>query len=267
MIFPTLLALFSALTLNASAQNFNGDFDIINDNTCIVLTWDTGDNSHSSPSIYDRLFDISYVDGNITYTGTFFAFGYNSNELMVLSNFHNCNVFFQLSYRNEDTDNLVHYLPFNYSYFTADRLDETYTNSNLSPNDSIYYECRFYLLNASTYDNIVVADGTTAYENSGEGQYNAGYEIGFDSGYNTGKTDGYTDGYNAGKTDGYTQGYNTALNTHDFSFTNLFASISDTPILMIRRMFSFGIFGVSAISILLSLFTCLIFIKIIKKMW
>lgn len=120
------------------------------------------------------------------------------------------------------------------------------------------------LLDRQTYEMADVNESD--YQSGYNDGYETGYNVGYHDGYDTGSTDGYNSGFNTGKTTGYNEGYNTALNTHHFSFTNLFASIADTPILMFRRMFSFDVFGVSAISILLSLFTALIFIKIIKRM-
>ena len=97
--------------------------------------------------------------------------------------------------------------------------------------------------------------------------YDSGYNVGSTDGYNTGYGDGYDEGFSTGKTVGFGEGYDNALTTHDFTFTNLFASISDTPILMIRRLFGFELFGVSLIAVFMSLFTALIIIKVIKKVF
>ena len=107
----------------------------------------------------------------------------------------------------------------------------------------------------------------TGYQDGYTSGYTDGFNVGETEGNNTGYDTGYTEGFNTGHTSGYTEGYNVALSTHNFSFTNLFASIGDTPILMIRRLFGFEIFGVSLISAFMSLFTALIVIKIIKKVF
>lgn len=138
-------------------------------------------------------------------------------------------------------------------------------NNDIEPYDN--WNCNFYYdLNVRPTVNIILnftlANSTLFNfytENDGTIQH------AYDDGYNTGRIDGYSDGFAIGKTVGFNEGFNTALQGHSFSFTNLFASISDTPILMIRRMFNFDIFGVSAVSILLTLFSALIFIKIIKR--
>ena len=124
-----------------------------------------------------------------------------------------------------------------------------------------------YLYLVDDFDTSASEDYAEGYNNGYTEGYETGTQNGTTDGYNNGYNDGYNNGYNTGKTDGYTQGYNTALAGHDFSFTNLFASISDTPILMIRRLFGFEIFGTSVMAIFMSLFTALIVIKVLKKVF
>lgn len=87
----------------------------------------------------------------------------------------------------------------------------------------------------------------------------------FDIGYAQGYNDGYSTGIDEGLSTGYNNGYTAAMGTHNFTFTNLFASIADTPILMFRRLFSFELFGVDLLGVFLSLFTALIVIGLVKR--
>lgn len=140
-------------------------------------------------------------------------------------------------------------------------------------NDNEYYGD--FVVSVDVYlqliSNIDFDDTDNAYANGFNTGYDNGYDNGYQDGYNDGNTSGYDEGYNngyqSGNVNGYNNGYNTALSTHSFSFTNLFASISDTPILMIRRLFGFELFGVSLISVFMSLFTALIVIHVIKKVF
>lgn len=80
---------------------------------------------------------------------------------------------------------------------------------------------------------------------------------------------GYTDGYNNGQNNGYNQGYTAGFNAGSSSNTrllNLFSSIADTPVLMIRSMFSFELFGISMYTAVLSLITLLFILFIVKRL-
>lgn len=80
---------------------------------------------------------------------------------------------------------------------------------------------------------------------------------------------GYTDGYNNGQNTGYNQGYTAGFNAGSSSnsrLLNLFSSIADTPVLMIRSMFSFELFGISMYTAVLSLITLLFILFIVKRL-
>lgn len=142
----------------------------------------------------------------------------------------------------------------------------TLNPSNFTLNDELVIDIYLSVFNANIYLDYF-ENGDATYES---GYYN-GYQQGYQEGYQNGNTDGTNSGYNNGYDDGWLNGYNSgydfALTTHDFSFSNLFYSIGDTPILMIRRLFGFELFGVSLISVFMSLFTALIVIHIIKKVF
>lgn len=73
----------------------------------------------------------------------------------------------------------------------------------------------------------------------------------------------YQNGYQVGYTLGYTAGQNSS--TKDYGLTNLLFGIADTPILMMRSMFGFDIFGTPVLQVILSLFTFLIVLHIVKR--
>lgn len=73
----------------------------------------------------------------------------------------------------------------------------------------------------------------------------------------------YQNGYKVGYQLGYTAGQNSS--TKDYGLTNLLFGIADTPILMMRSMFGFDIFGTPVLQVILSLFTFLIVLHIVKR--
>ena len=99
--------------------------------------------------------------------------------------------------------------------------------------------------------------------------YLFGYNGGIlDEYYNLGYLDGQSAGYTAGYLDGETYGYSVGYNAgtqNGVSFMPLFGAIADTPVLIIRNLFSFDLFGVSALAIFMSLLTALVVIHFIRK--
>lgn len=59
--------------------------------------------------------------------------------------------------------------------------------------------------------------------------------------------------------------YNLGVSQANTGFLNLFGAIADTPVIMIRNLFSFDLFGMSALTIFMSLLTGLIVIHFIRK--
>lgn len=78
-----------------------------------------------------------------------------------------------------------------------------------------------------------------------------------DNAYNNGYSNGYNTGYNSGYATGISEN-NKAL--------PLFMAIADTPIIMLRSLFSFDFFGISFYSILLGVITILIVVWLIRKL-
>lgn len=83
------------------------------------------------------------------------------------------------------------------------------------------------------------------YEEAGEDYY--GY--GFDDGYNYGREDGY----NVGKVEGFALGQ-----SHDTQFMELMGTVIDTPIVALRRLFSYEVFGINLFQALMTIITLLI---------
>lgn len=95
-------------------------------------------------------------------------------------------------------------------------------------------------------------------------QDTSNWQDGYRVGYDEGVVDGKGEGYELGKADGYQQGLATA---EQGTFNHLFAAIADTPLRFIYGLFSFDLFGVSALVIVMSLLTGVIVLAIVKKYW
>lgn len=88
----------------------------------------------------------------------------------------------------------------------------------------------------------------------------AGNLLDYTTGYNNGKEDGYNTGYG----EGYSAGFNDG-SSNPSHLLNLFSGIADTPVLMIRSLFSFQLFGIPMYTAVFSLITLLILIFILRK--
>lgn len=176
------------------------------------------------------------------------------------------NVYFQLGFQFS-YDEEIHYNEFNYDYFTRTLGESTpfvlynYDNDDVG---MLNLMIDFYVFPSNLFGGN---DYATGYGNGYDDGYSNGQSVGYDNGYDVGLDVGYDDGYSVGHDVGFSEGYNNALSTHDFSFTNLFYAIGDTPILYLRRLFGFELFGMNVMSIFMSLFTFIIVIHIIKKVF
>lgn len=96
--------------------------------------------------------------------------------------------------------------------------------------------------------------------------YNSGYHDGYNNGYSDGMNDESTlnDEYQRGYTIGYNQGINDATPLQ-VSFLGVLGAIADTPVLIIRNLFSFEFFGISALAVFMTLLTALIVIYFVRK--
>ena len=94
--------------------------------------------------------------------------------------------------------------------------------------------------------------------------YNRGYDVGYNSGYATGYNDGYDYGYQTGYTQGRADGINEATPLQ-MNFLTLLGAIADTPVVIIKNLYNFDIFGTSALTIFMTLLTGIIVIHFVRK--
>lgn len=272
MIFSTFALLFSSLSFSTGFTDVTHTIPTI-DVANYQFHYSISFNSFNEIDNNDRYTIISTLgDGdsqvqernflNLTYRDS-------TNELYIYCNSTNSNYFMRFTLTNQDDDFFLD-SGFLYDFLTQDNMDYTFTiptGTQFAYSLSLYY----YYIDPIFYDSYIIAYGTTAQEDSYQDGYNYGYNAGYDSGYAEGQSVSsqisYDNGYNDGYRSGYQVGKNDGINISNYNFTSLFASISDTPILMFRRLFGFEIFGTSVMAIFMSLFTALIVIKVIKKVF
>lgn len=140
----------------------------------------------------------------------------------------------------------------------SDVLNFTWDSTH---NYALFSRVYFYLLND------LDSDLQDTYMDGYDQGYGTGYDTGYQDGYENGGSESYQDGYDNGYITGYNIGKSDGISISQYSFGSLFASISDTPILMIRRLFGFELFGTSLITVFVSLFTALVILMILKTVW
>ena len=88
----------------------------------------------------------------------------------------------------------------------------------------------------------------------------------YTNGYRTGYSTGYDVGYSTGHSTGYNEGFSTASSTcsNGTSWFGLFATIGDTPVAMLRSLFSVDVFGVNLFAVVGSLIALLVVVKVIR---
>lgn len=229
---------------------------------------------------YDSLI-VSTIDSNNIKTDLMsISFNYDDNEYSCsITTSQSINYLGVFTFYDWDTDSYLPTMDFNlyevdtYPYV----IDSQYGNHELD----LYFS--LVALSQNEYDSLLGA--TTSPESYTSGYntgYDTGYEIGKEEGIQEGATSSYTEGYNhgyaSGKIDGvnsgdayntgYRDGYDAGLSysNRDFGFINLFTGIADTPIMMMRSLFGFEIFGTTLLSVVLALFTGLVVIHLLKKL-
>lgn len=167
------------------------------------------------------------------------------------------------NYNSQYFDSFFYFYPI-YTYFNTNidtsMYNVTFNFSNIGgSNYQQGYDAGFVDGKAGAYDSGYQAGESAGYDSG----YSEGESVGYDSGYD----EGYDSGYAEGESFGYTNGFNNGVaNANDYSFTSLFASIADTPILMLRSLFNFDFFGINLLTVVLSLFTALIVVYLIRKL-
>lgn len=194
-----------------------------------------------------------------TYQRTFY---YYSNVLVSFTDFND-------EY-SVPTDELLYYyvdehqtVKSDYNFSTSDEIpfNSDYLDSDIN---EIYSR---YKLTFTTFNEIkYIHGGSFSLMNNG-GIYITrvrNYTETYSQGYNEGYQIGYRDGNNVGYENGYRNGVNDTYAT-DNSFFHLFGAIADTPILMLRSLFDFDLFGINVLVAVLSLLTAIITAWVIRK--
>ena len=124
----------------------------------------------------------------------------------------------------------------------------------------------------STFEYLTDGDYQSGYADGYTYGYTNGYKDGEDTGFVNGVAEGQTTGYNNGYQDGYALGYQNGktdgLNEAtplQVSFLGLLGAIADTPVVIIKNLYSFDIFGTSALTIFMTLLTAIVVIHFIRK--
>ena len=89
--------------------------------------------------------------------------------------------------------------------------------------------------------------------------WSEGYEVGEEEGYAEGYGAGYQDGYGVGTQDGFSQGQSSQN-----SFRNLFGVLIDTPILYLRKMFDYELFGISVFKALATVISLIVALSVFR---
>ena len=147
-------------------------------------------------------------------------------------------------------------------------------NFNLSASYFSAYLNYWFPANTSVDDVYTFLNKVNTINFLQEDSLNEGYNSGFEEGYNQGYYDGrsdvgdaYTNGYNNGYDNGRQVGFNEGVESAEtYTFSNLFGSIADTPIIVVRSLFDFDLFVTSMLTVVLSLFTALILFYLLRKL-
>lgn len=285
MIFSTLLATMLVFSSGTNYDNVNN----VGENVVSFELSVTGQELDSVDNVYIQYDNVQFpllsitqelVDVKDSYGQTI---GQNINYYMSTYTGYNvlANGYCQLLDPRESSQQSFSFSTLVGQYNTQGARTYTFTfeyEEYPSVNDIQDYWCTFYFtLSLSTDgDYVIYSEGYEDGYNVGHREgYNEGYkeghsiglDEGYQNGYSTGVTDGHTEGYDDGYAVGRQVGYQEGISTgtHDYGFLNLFGAIADTPIMMMRRMFSFDLFGTSMLTIILTMFTALLVLKIVKK--
>lgn len=119
-----------------------------------------------------------------------------------------------------------------------------------------------FILLPYEYLSIVAEDPTSIYQSG----YDAGYKDGYGDGVDDGESRGYSDGLADGDSSGYIRGVHDGENAaHTYTFGNFFGTIADVPILYMRSMLGFDVFGVPALTILMSMITACLVLYLLRR--
>lgn len=88
----------------------------------------------------------------------------------------------------------------------------------------------------------------------------------YDNGYTVGRSDGLQAGIEEGKQLGYSEGFFDGQNSEDI-IGNAVLSVASTPLMILSGMLNFDIFGFNVLGLVLGLFTFVLVIWVLKKVF
>lgn len=238
--FDSFGTVASQFYFEGALDNNNQSLDVyFNDNTSVGLGSGYYPMYHVSLD-YDSIEEILYFNFQKNLT-------FNLYCEIEISSIETGGTYSGISYLYNDTTDVVTISPLTQSEFLDDSFSITFN---------------FCVVDYSTIN----VDSTYA--------YNQGYNDGQKFGYQQGVKERddywyskYTDDMATARAEGYQNGFidGQASVSTDYGFTSLFLSIADTPVMMFRRLFDFSLFGTSMLAVVMSLFTCILLIHIVKK--
>lgn len=119
----------------------------------------------------------------------------------------------------------------------------------------------YYILTASLYRVDFNAGGIYEYYEDTYSEY--WYDSGYNDGYDNGYFEGESYGYNQGKTDGEAIGREQATSV-DMSVKGLLGVLIDSPILFLRKLFDYQLFGISIFGALATIVSLLVALSVFR---
>lgn len=149
------------------------------------------------------------------------------------------------------TDHFGSMYPLNNSYkYVGGNFSLVYQLTNYDDQPTFHFAIGSYMMDDPNY--------FSTYQNGYNTGYTEGHTNGYQEGLNASTQTAYDSGFEAGKQYGITLGGQA-------TFTGLFGAIADTPIIMLRSLFNFDLFGMNMFIIIMSLLTGIIVIYVAKK--
>ncbi len=192
--------------------------------------------------IYNNLSYIFFGVNSFEFINEFYVVCYGTNELTSIGGageIANYTCGFTIDYLDYISSNIVFSREFEYH----GSLD--FSNSTLSYDRYIYNRLFSFSTGNLDYNdsniNICLMRKNDAYET------------------------GYSEGYNVGFSTGFDEGVSNAPANRNYTFLSLLGAIADTPVLMIKSLFNFELFGTSMYIAVMSLITGLILLFLVRK--
>lgn len=296
MILSSVFGLFANLAVSCSGYN-NGNVTSISD---YINYYDYQNNDISEVNYYTEMsntlanftmvFPVTWdTNSNVNYimfyyrTGSnqdpvdtfMFGFGHNTNwanhtiqyyvnseQYDYVANIEVSTTFFNNAYAPfssiEGENNLQAVSDYYGTWQRKSNGGYTYTSETPDIRNNMFDDIRVGFNTVISISVNVTNESYNYYYNEG---YQSGYADGSSAGYQTGYDTGYTEGYSTGKQAGIIEGQNQT-NTSVYS---LAGAIIDTPIMFLRSLFDYELFGISIYVAILSMITLVIAIWVVRK--